>query len=118
MTQQPSKPTKMLVVNATAITLLDEQFIDGYKAGYATFHEVYASTPQSDLSIYQFLLTIIDINYEGRRQAGYVTGWMAALFEVSPGAYASPQVIDTPDEPQEPRSIIEFMRSAARTLLY
>jgi hypothetical protein len=75
--------TQTFQVGNTAINVQDSDFQYGYQRGYARFHERYAYTKLTDWDVSKFIiLNIVDgfVSSE-RANAGYVTGWIAALLE-------------------------------------
>ena len=69
-------------VGNTAIRVGDEQFQCGYRQGYNDYYEWWAKRQLSDGLVSLFLdRTIIRTTTPYRQNAGYVTGWMAALLE-------------------------------------
>ncbi|HEU5227225.1 MAG TPA: hypothetical protein VFU49_05380 [Ktedonobacteraceae bacterium] len=69
-------------VGHTAIRVGDEQFQRGYRQGYDDYSEWWAKRQLSDGLVSLFLdMTIIRTTTPNRQNAGYVTGWMAALLE-------------------------------------
>jgi len=69
-------------VGNTAIRVSDEQFQRGYREGYDDYYAWWAKRQLSDGVIYLFLnMTIIRTATPYRQNAGFVTGWLAALLE-------------------------------------
>ena len=69
-------------VGQTAIQVADEQFQQGYHQGYAHFVRWWAKRTFTDGTMYTFLVTnLMNAHASNRQNAGYVTGWLAALLE-------------------------------------
>jgi hypothetical protein len=72
------------IVNRTVITLRDQQFPHGYEQGYRDFQQQHYATTLSDMHVYEMIKNIVVPIRPARWSAGYITGWMAALFESFP----------------------------------
>ncbi len=74
----------MQYVGTAVVTLQDTQFADAYQQGYTRFRQQQQQHEQislTDWDISLFLMTITSVQHGSRWNAGYITGWMAALFE-------------------------------------
>ncbi len=70
------------IIGGAVVTMADTVFHDGFVQGRVTFEQVHRGKQLTDVEFYELLVgTIIDVHHSGRWNAGYITGWMAALFE-------------------------------------
>ncbi len=67
--------------NAT-MTVADDEFANGYQAGYLRYITTYKGHLLTDIEVYSFLArTLSDIDNTDQWNAGYILGWGAALHE-------------------------------------
>jgi hypothetical protein len=70
----------VLHLRSTAIRVQDDAFQYGYQQGYQRFLQTHAGRVLDDQAIYDFISNnIIDTMAPDRENAGYITGWFAAL---------------------------------------
>ena len=71
-----------IVLGATQVVVQDDLFGNAYQEGYLCFKTQFAGHILSDMGIYHFIAqNIYHIENHSVENAGYITGWMAALFE-------------------------------------
>lgn len=76
------QPPAYFQVGHTAICVADRQFQQGYQQGYEHFTRWWARRSFTDSTLYTFLITsLMNAHAPNRENAGYVTGWLAALLE-------------------------------------
>ena len=73
------------VIGSSFVRMADEAFIQGYAHGQLTFEKEHKSKQLSDIQIYELLIgAMISVAHSGRWNAGFITGWMQALFDKQP----------------------------------
>ncbi len=75
----------MVCVDNAVITSQDKQFFEGFQHGYTDFLIAYQGKILSDQDIYALAMKIVDVQYTGTYQAGFITGWMTGMLELIPG---------------------------------
>lgn len=69
-----------LYLGTTAILVQDEAFQHGYQQGQQRFQQKYAGQQLDDQAIHDFICNnIANTMAPGQENAGYITGWFAAL---------------------------------------
>ena len=75
----------ILQLGESSITTRDDEFGNGFQIGYLHFKKDFQSKPITDELIYTVIAqTFIDVHHTNRCNAGYLVGFMAALFERQP----------------------------------
>ena len=83
----------VLPIGTLYILLKDERFLEGYHTGYRRYRAVYQGSLMGDEEAGAFLLeSLVKSLLPDRYNAGFVTGWYAALF----GETEQPIVIGPP----------------------
>lgn len=76
------QPPAYFQVGNTAICVADRHFQQGYKQGYEYFTRWWTKRSFTERTLYTFLISnLLNAHASHRENAGYVTGWMAALLE-------------------------------------
>jgi len=79
-----------IILGDTTVVVSDDEFGNGFQTGYLRFKMDFLGTPLTDASMYDFLCrNTQDVRNMPSYNTGYVTGWMAGLFEKS--QQATPQ---------------------------
>ncbi len=74
--------SESLRIGDTTIIVTDDAFANAFQTGYLRYKVDYLNTPLTDMDLYAFYVgTMIDVQHAGRYDAGYLTGWVAALLE-------------------------------------
>jgi len=74
-----SEPLK---IGDTTITVADDEFANAFQIGYLRYKVDCFNTSLTDMDLYAFYVgTMIGVQHTGRYNAGYLTGWVAALLE-------------------------------------
>ncbi len=74
--------SESLKIGNTTITVTDDAFANAFQTGYLRYKVDYQNKPLTDMDLYAFYVgTMIDVQHAGRHNAGYLTGWVAALLE-------------------------------------
>ena len=74
MLQQP--------IGNTTIIVSDDEFAHAYQVGYLQYKLDYRTKILSDMDIYAVYVGVMtSVRHSGRYNAGYLTGWTAALLE-------------------------------------
>ncbi len=69
-------------IGNTTIVVADDEFAHAYQVGYLQYKLDESQKTLSDMDIYAFYVGVItSVRHSGRYNAGYVTGWIAALVE-------------------------------------
>lgn len=69
-------------IGDTTICVTDDEFAHAYQVGYLRYKTEYLHKTLSDMDIYAFYVGVMtSVRHSGRYNAGYVTGWIAALVE-------------------------------------
>lgn len=64
------------------IEVTDDQFCNGYTAGYLTYHVHYRNKMLTDAEIYEFIMRHMqDVRSTDRWNTGFVLGWTAKMHE-------------------------------------
>lgn len=67
------------------IQVQDDEFVHGFQIGYLHFKTDFANLIITDDLVYTVITqNIIDVRRFDRHNAGYITGWIAALLEKQP----------------------------------
>lgn len=67
------------------VAVQDDEFFDGYQAGYLRFRTHYQGKTLSEGDMRMFLArNYFDGSATTRYNVGYITGWYAALFTIEP----------------------------------
>ena len=75
----------VLQLGTSPITLKDDEFGNGFQVGYFHFKKDFQGKPITDELIYTVIAqTSIDVRHTSRCNAGYLTGFIAALLEPQP----------------------------------
>jgi hypothetical protein len=70
-----------LSIGTLSVTVSDEHFMQGYQAGSTRYQQVYHKSALSERGVYAILMQrITDSTKQDRYNAGFITGWYAALF--------------------------------------
>jgi hypothetical protein len=78
-------PKYMFILGNNVVTANDTTFYEGYIEGYSDFQKFFSKAPLSDKDVCQNLITsITNPRFLSTRQAGYATGFIAALLENAP----------------------------------
>ena|SRR5437660_6698750 len=76
------QPPAYFQVGNTAIQVADRQFQQGYRQGYEHFRRWWTKRTFTDRTLYTFLISnLMNAHASYCENAGYVTGWLAALLE-------------------------------------
>ncbi len=74
---------ELIPIGNTIIAVADDEYVSAYQSGYLTYKLDYGKKTLSDMDIYNFFASVIpSVRNSGRYNAGFVTGWIAALTEV------------------------------------
>ncbi len=69
-------------IGNTTIIVSDDEFAHSYQVGYLQYKLDYSTNTLSDMDIYAFYVGVMtSVRHSGRYNAGYLTGWTAALLE-------------------------------------
>ena len=72
-----------LVPGTTSIIVDDASFCNGYEQGYHAYTERQERNPMTPMQVYTFIVrTLLTLNATDRFHTGYLTGWIAALYQV------------------------------------
>jgi hypothetical protein len=76
---------EQLQIRSTTIQVSDDNFANGYQAGYLRFTLDFRGKPLTDAEVYSFLAKqILDIYNPSLANAGYIAGFFAAMYECRP----------------------------------
>lgn len=93
MENQLANNRPAIVLGETTVFVTDDEFGNGFQTGYLRFKMDFLGTPLADTSMYDFLCrNTQDVHNMPNYNAGYVTGWYAALLEKSKHAPQFAQV--------------------------
>ncbi len=74
-----SEPLK---IGDITITVADDEFANAFQTGYLRYKVDDQNKLLTDMDLYAFYVgTMIGVQHAGRYNAGYLTGWVAALLE-------------------------------------
>lgn len=74
--------SETLNIGDTTITVADDEFANAFQTGYLRYKVDYLNKPLTDMDLYAFYVgTMTSVQHAGRYNAGYLTGWVAALLE-------------------------------------
>ena len=82
--QDPHFFSYMVCVGNIAITTHDRQFFGGIQCGYNEFLLAYQGKILTKKDVYATCIKIVDLKQPSTYQAGFITGWMAAMLEPMP----------------------------------
>ena len=69
-------------IGNTTILVADDEFAHAYQIGYLQYKLDYSTKTLSEMDIYAVYVGVItSVHHSGRYNAGYLTGWIAALLE-------------------------------------
>jgi hypothetical protein len=78
--KQHLSPHHTLYLGSTAIQVQNEAFQYGYQQGYQRFQQTHARQEIDDTTIHNFIASnITHTMAPDQENAGYITGWLAAL---------------------------------------
>lgn len=70
------------LIGSALIAVTDDQFCNGYTAGYLTYHVHYRNRTLSEQEIYEFIIRHMqDVTHTDRWNTGFVLGWAAKMHE-------------------------------------
>jgi len=74
--------SELLVIGGATITVTDDEFANAFQTGYLRYKVDYQNKSLIDMDIYGFYVgTITSVRHPEHHNAGYLTGWVAALLE-------------------------------------
>ncbi len=74
--------SESLRLGNTTITVANDDFANAFQIGYLRYKLDYRTTSLTDIEVYAFYVgTITSVLNPGCFNAGYLTGWVAALLE-------------------------------------
>jgi len=69
-------------IGNTTLVVADDEFAHAYQVGYLQYKLDYSTKTLSEMDIYTLYVGVItSVRHSGRYNAGYLTGWIAALLE-------------------------------------
>jgi len=81
-TRKAKTMSETLNIGDTTITVADDEFANAFQTGYLRYKVDYLNKPLTDMDLYAFYVgTMTSVQHAGRYNAGYLTGWVAALLE-------------------------------------
>lgn len=74
--------SETIKIGDTTITVPDDAFANAFQTGYLRYKVDFLDKSLTDMDLYTFYVgTMFGVQHAGRYNAGYLTGWVAALLE-------------------------------------
>jgi len=92
--------SESLPIGNTTILVADDAFANAFQTGYLRYKVEYLNKPLADMDLYALYVGIMtSVQHAGRYNAGYLTGWVAALLERTQPTVAVPVVPSSAPSP-------------------